>query len=216
MKSMIFQAVSFGALALGFLALGLRGVTTKKPFIIPARWLLVLILIGQAPMLVALGEDLWPGTHGLPWYESAAFLLFWAGFMVFIWQQMRGYMVIGLTDESFRDSLHHSLNKLNIPFEESLSRLRLPSLETELQVSVQAWAGSAMIRLKAKQQRAVLKQIVAEMSAYFSQTSVRTNLYTCVFYVLIGVTMLVMGTMLTYSRLSLQAEIQALRDPTPR
>jgi len=216
MKSIVFQAVCLGVLALSFLAEGLRGVITKKPFIVSGRWLFITIAIGQAPMLAVFVEDLLPGAHGLPWYQSAGFLLLWAGFLVFIWQQMSGYVVIGVTDESLRNSLHHSLNKLNIPFEESLSRLRLPSLEADLQVSAQSWMGSAMIRLKPKRQRAILKQIVAEMSTYFSQTSVRTNLYTCVFYAVAGVMMLVLGTMLTYWRLSLHAEMQALRDYVPR
>src|SRR5208283_3868035 len=42
----------FGTMALFLLIIGLRGVVTKKPFLISARWLLVLVLLGFSPLML--------------------------------------------------------------------------------------------------------------------------------------------------------------------
>jgi hypothetical protein len=42
----------FGVLALFFLVVGLRGIVSKKPFLISAQWLVALVLLALAPSLL--------------------------------------------------------------------------------------------------------------------------------------------------------------------
>ena len=71
--------------------------------------------------------------------------------------------------------------------------MRLTSIDADLQVSVQSWLGSGMIKVKQREHRSLLTEIVAEMNRYFSVSSAPIKLTTCVFYVVMGVLMVIGG-----------------------
>ena len=82
--------------------------------------------------------------------------------------------------------LLEALQKLQLPYEESLSLIRLTSIEADLQVSVQAWMGTGLIKVKQRTHRSVLREIVSAMNEYFRMSSVPTNIMPCVFFLVIG------------------------------
>lgn len=103
-----------------------------------------------------------------------------------------GYIAFGVTDVSFREGLLASLKKLNLDHEETMSILRLPTIGADLQVAVQSWIGTAQIKMKQRQFRRVLVDIVNNMNEYYQNSAVsKMNLTSCIFYVVMGVFLVV-------------------------
>lgn len=107
----------FAVMASFFLVIGLRGIVSKRPFVISARWLLILVVLGFAPgMLQSLQ---FPRITGEPGMLVALHLLvpiMLLVVLIFLYFTLRGYTAFGVTDISFRDGLTHSLKKLNLPY----------------------------------------------------------------------------------------------------
>ena len=180
-------SIMFGFLAAFFLIIGLRGILTRKPFLLSNRWLLVLMFATFIPVI------LFPFYFALPdmdltemdlmeWLNPALFTVI----LVMMCFALKGYVAYGVTDTSFREALLAALEKLQLPYEETLSTMRLTSIDADLQVSVQSWLGSGMIKVKQREHRSLLTEIVAEMNRYFSGSSTPIKLTTCIFYVVMG------------------------------
>ncbi len=190
----IMFPIMFGLLAAFFLVIGLRGIVTKKPFLLSNRWLLILMFITFVPVI------LFPFYFALPdmdltemdlmeWLNPAIFTVI----LVMMCFALKGYVAYGVTDTSFREALLAALEKLQLPYEETLSTMRLTSIDADLQVSVQSWLGSGMIKAKQREHRSLLTEIVAEMNRHFSVSSTPIKLTTCVFYVVMGGLMVIGG-----------------------
>ena len=130
----------FGTMALFFLVIGLRGIMTKKPFLISVGGCLFLIVLGFAPGIVQ--------AVLLPTSSNASGILTALRWMIpillivvifFLSLTLRGYMAFGVTDVSFREGLLAALKRLNLDHEETMSILRLPTIGADLQVAVQSW-----------------------------------------------------------------------------
>lgn len=106
---------------------------------------------------------------------------------------LKGYVAYGITDVSFREGLFAALQKLQLPYEETLSSIRLTSVEADLQVSVQSWIGSGMIKVKQSEHRSLLTEIVTAMNGHLRISSARANLTSCIFFVIMGIIMVAGG-----------------------
>ena len=107
--------------------------------------------------------------------------------------QLKGYVAFAITDTSFREALVAALQRLELPFEESLSAVRLTSVNADLQVAIQSWMGTGVIKIKQRAHRSVLEEIVDAMNEYFRTSSVSTNMITCVFLVVMGAAFPIVG-----------------------
>ena len=179
----------FGMMALFFLVIGLRGIVTKKPFLISTRWLLAAILLGLFPAMVqvvtlpriAVGSGM---VEAIRWLSPAILIVV----AIFLYFTLRGYTAFGVSDISFREGLLHSLKKLNLPYEETLSAVKLPTIGADLQVAVQSWIGTGQLKMKQRQFSTVLRDIVKGMNEYYQSGAVsKVNLTCCIFYAVIGV-----------------------------
>lgn len=193
----VFGAV-FVIIAIWFLAIGLRGIITKRPTIFPARrnfWLMALCLLPSFifPAQFLLNRQ----TASLPYLALLFPLLLYCPLLVLMWKAMRGYIIIGITEESLRDALHDALEKLQLPFEESLAKLRLTTLDADLSVAMQAWMGTAQLRIKGTRHDEVLKKIAEAMNDSLAHSSTRMNLTTNIFYVITGVTLIILAIFLS-------------------
>jgi len=119
----------------------------------------------------------------IAWFSLATLVCF----AVFMWIILRGYFVFAVTDSSLRDALFASLNKLQLPYEESLGVVELPSLGAHLQVSIQAWAATAQIKMKEWRFRGVLSDIVRGMKEHYRTSASPVNPTCCIPYVMIGI-----------------------------
>ncbi len=185
----VFFPIVFGLMASFFLVVGLRGWISNKPFVISSRWLLIMVLLAVSPgMLQSLGLTRPVGEPGALIALHLLLPIMLVVILIFLYFTLRGYTAFGVTDTSFREALLYSLKKLGLPYEETLSAIRLPTQGADLQVAVQAWIGTAQLKMKQRQFGAVLKDIVNGMNEYYQSGAVsKVNLTCCIFYAVIGV-----------------------------
>jgi hypothetical protein len=170
-----------------FLVTGLWCLITKKPLIFPARykfWLLATLLsLYVIPMF--------PISFG-KYADEISTLLFILVFLIAIvyllyeWKNMRGYIVMGITNKTFQHSLRHILNALELPFEESLSRLKLTTVNNELQVTSRSWLGENQFKLKELQHTEILEKIADSIRDYFATSLIKVNVAVCILNVIIA------------------------------
>ena len=119
----------------------------------------------------------------------------------YVWKQMTGYTVIGVYDETFRDALTTALSKLNLPFQETVSKILLVELKADLQATVTAWAGMAQIRIKQREHSHYTKHIATEMNNYYKETPVKVNKSAFISYLAIGVLLLIAAAVFITSQI---------------
>ena len=185
----ILAPIWFGIMAIFLFAIGLRGILTKRPFLVSNRWVLAIMFVSFTPGIL-IGFFL-PG--------SAPFAVKWLNPMIFtvvlvmMCFALKGYVAYAITDTSFRDALLTSLQKLELPYEETLSTILLTSVEADLQVSIQSWMGAGQIKVKQREHSLLLKKIAAAMNEYFRVSAAATNLTSCIFFLVMGILMVIGG-----------------------
>ena len=188
----------FVMMGLVFIAIGGRGIATRKPFLLSARWFLGISLIGLAPGVVMPFLFASPRTGGaldvLPWLNPAMLVVV----AISMWLSLRGYMAFGVTDGSFREGLLAALDELQLPHEETLGSMKLPSVGADLQISVQSAMGMGQLRAKQRRHAALLADVVAAMNRYFQSTTVEFNLAGSLLYCVLGVFILIAAGVLAF------------------
>lgn len=179
----------FVIMAAFFLIIGLRVILTKRPFSMSNKWMFWMLCLVFMPIILQPLYFPASNTDYMLWLNSAIF----AVSLVMSYFALKGYVVYGVVDTTFREALLSSLDKLNLPYEESLSSVRLTSIEVDLQVSVQSWMGIGQLKSKKHVHSPQLTEIVSNMNEHFQITSASINLTTCIFFVIMGVLMLIGG-----------------------
>jgi len=160
----IYFPLVFACMAFFFLFIGIKVVISKRPLFMPSRYFFALIVLAFSPQFVTMVDiflkDL-PGKIGLIFLISH---ILFVCLLVFFWILMKGYMAIGVSDDSFRDAIHFSLKRINQPFEEKLSAIKLTAINANLQIAIQPWVGSAQIRLKQSKDTKLLAEIIAGLN----------------------------------------------------
>jgi hypothetical protein len=170
------------------LAIGLRGLIGRRPFLLPARsgfWLIVLLFV--PPLLSPLPFSIVDGIESRGLVSFLITLLMVAVLLTMVWKQTSGYMVFGVGEDPFRYSLQTTLKKLNLPFEESLSRVRLTTLEADLQVGIQSWMATAYLRMKQPQHIDSFKRIINSLREDVATANAQFNPTMCYFYIVFGI-----------------------------
>ena len=184
--NMIYSAVMFGVVGVSILVIGLRGLVTQRPFLFSARWFLFFMLPILLGPVATLFTRPFPSSRPLEMMDWLPFLIM-PIIATALWLQMKGYVAFAVTAKSFRDGLLAALERLQLPFEESLSSVRLTSVEAELQVAVQSWMGSGQIKVRPGRQGPLLKKIVQAMKEHFRTATVETNMISCVYFLILGI-----------------------------
>lgn len=185
----IMLPIMFGVMAAFFLILGLRGIITRTPYLLSNRWLLLVMFIAFVPSIIMPFFFTIYDMDLMDWLNPAIFTVV----LVMMFFALKGYAAYGITDTTFREALLAALEKLQLPYEESLSSIRLTSIDADLQVAIQTWLGSGMIKIKQREHRSLLPEIAAEMNKHFSLSSGPIKLITFIFYVIMGVLMVIGG-----------------------
>lgn len=185
----ILAPIWFGIMAIFLFAIGLRGILTKRPFLVSNRWLLAIMFVSFTPGILI--GFLLPGDSPfiIKWLNPMIFTVI----LVMMCFALKGYVAYAVTDTSFRDALLTSLQKLELPYEETLSTILLTSVEADLQVSIQSWMGAGQIKVKQRGHSLLLKKIAAAMNEYFRSSAAATNLTSCIFFLVMGILMVVGG-----------------------
>jgi hypothetical protein len=176
-------------MALFFLYIGVKVVASKKPLLLSAKVFFLFMVLAFSPQLMNLFEMHSSEVDiGLIAYLSPLMFLVLLGFF---WIQMKGYMAIGISDDSFRNSLHYALNQNNIQFVEQLSSIKLTDINAELQVAVQDWVGTGQLKLKKSKDKYLMARLVSSINEYFTLNNVKPNNTTSIFYIVIGLIMFI-------------------------
>lgn len=187
----IMFPITFGITAIFSFYIGLRGILTKKPFMISNRWFLATILVVFIPLPVILVPLLSASGSSSDMHFMKWLIAILCGLVLFViltvWYSLRGYVVYGVTNVSFQEALLAALEKLQLPYAESLSAIRLTSIQADLQVSVQSWMGTGIVKVKQRAHRSALREIVNTMNEYFRTSSVSTNMIPCIIFLVMGV-----------------------------
>ena len=205
----IFSIV-FVIVGIYFLIIGLRGVITKKPLVFAAKSSFWLVALFFSPGIVQALYSFWDlfysslaDAEGFDWsvysflkllssfeWSYVLLLLFplliYPVILAFFWRQARGYTVLGITDDSFRQALYTVLKDLQLPFEERLSKLHLTSLDADLEANVAGWMGVANLRIKQREHQETLERVANGLKHYFAGSRVSVNMITCVYYIILG------------------------------
>ena len=182
----IFFPILFGIISIFFLVIALRGIFTRRPFLVSSRWLLCLVFISIIPAIILYIFLPITSSFLLRWFTPVLFTVI----LVMMYIMVKGFSAFGVSDITFREALITTLNKLQLSHEESLSSIRLSSVEADLQVSIHSWIGTGMIKVKQREHRALLTQIVSEMNSHFRMSSTPSNLTPCILYMILGMLML--------------------------
>jgi hypothetical protein len=192
-----------GIMGLCLLAISFRLFQTKRPFLFPARWFAAIIMLAFCPMIFSIIEmtsDKIDRDY-IEWSGMSTPLLL-AGMLItmliIMFIQMNGYMAIGATEESIRSALHGALERLNLPFRESLSRFQLTTIGVDLQASMQDWLGIVSIKINNRRHRSTLKSIAQATNEQLASVSGNINRRGAVFYGVMGALQVVLAiSMLT-------------------
>jgi len=176
-------------LSILLLALGMRGLVWRKPFVLHSRWQFCLVVISMLPgILLPAWLAFTESTQSQGFVSLFLWLnpLFFCCLLMMMWFQLKGYLVFGVTDQTFREALVYALDKLAIPYEERLSAMHLPSVDADLQVAVQSWMGVGQIKTKKAKDTAILHQIVDAMSEDFKTSPTKSPIITSLFQTISG------------------------------
>lgn len=176
MKPHLFILLSFmGARAAVWGMIGLRGLLTRKPFVVSFRlriaaWAILMGHLFFMFLYLSGGGSKTPGAV----VGDAAVLVFWTILVIFISPVLwSGLSVYGATDASFRAGLLVSLTKLNLTYEENSTGLRLPTIKKDLVLTAPGtmWkAGS--VDMKQRDYQGVLRDIAKGMNEYYRSEAV--------------------------------------------
>jgi len=195
----VLMPATVGVIAVAFIGLGLYALVRRRPFVIHARWLLALAVLAFSPSIFMQLSFFFGGDHAVREGLSTASLLSVLSLLVaigFMALQMRGFIVMGTTQESFREALMSACSGLHLEAVESLSSIRLPGVPAELQVAVQGWMGTGQLRLRHGGRPKLLADIARGMGAYFNAAPVKTNMITSIIYLVMGLLLSAMGVFL--------------------
>ncbi len=198
---LVIEGILLLLMSLLVMALGIKGLTKKRPLIFSSRWIMTIMIAGFLPALLQSFSFI-----SIPWEEMSLFSIIMPAIMglmfiiiVFMaWKQLNGYMIFGISDETFHNALIYALNKLNLTFQETVSKIKLVELNADLQAAVTEPMGTAQIRIKQSQHAHHVKEIVAVMNEYYDTNPVKLNPLPFIIYLILGILLLVtlvaMGT----------------------
>jgi len=193
----------FVLMAVYFAGIGGAVLVRRKPLIISSGWFISFFILLLAPEMassvVAFVERikenaanfrdvsmiLFAGMADV-WLELLFLLTFSIIYLVFLRIRMRQYTFIGVNEEAIRDAIHYGLQKLEISCKETRAWIKLPELNTRLQIKMRSWGSEGEIKIKDRLQRAFLKKLVKHMRIYFREQNVPTKKAAAIQYLIVG------------------------------
>ncbi len=182
---LIGYAILIGVVAIFFLVLSFRGLIYKKPYLISTKWSFAVVVSCFLPqalnsLFLTNRVSAGLGLNGIAFFVILCVVMYWS--MV----NRKAYAAYGITSDAFREALHSVLKNKGLAFEETLSSLKLPEKSAELQISIQGWIGTGMIRIKDKKDNQLLDDVVRGLNDYYQKHETPVNYVIFVFYLIFG------------------------------
>jgi hypothetical protein len=181
-----------GIFAISLLVIGVRMLVVRRPILFPARLLACIFAFGFSPMLISSADFIFGDLSG--YTDRAGIFMLLAGLVIIViaLQSMSGYAAIGVTPDSLRGALQSALQQLNLPYQESLSRIKLTTIGADLKLSISGSFSIVYISVNKRQHKPILKSIIQVMKQQFASVPGRINLKAGVFLCSIGLVMVVL------------------------
>jgi len=201
---MILYALGFvtTAFAVYIIYIGSLGLIKRHPLLFPSHhYMFFMFAIFLLILMVTFLPILEGKTYGNPLFSIVPFvnLVLVALWAFMLRQQMSGYMILGVYDDTFRDALMFALKKLNFAFQENISKIKLIDLHADLQASVASWMGIAQINIKQSQHSRSVHSIAATMREYYKDESIKVNYLAFILYLVMGIAVLVLVGVIAFS-----------------
>jgi len=190
----MWMPLTLGLMALGAFGVAARGLATNRPFVYsPRTFLAVITAVFWANFVLAVQHSLRAplpsgGIAIAPLVVPAGLAFLMLALLV----QFRGFLAVGITGPLFREALFVSIKKLGLPFEQHFSIVRLPSVQTEFQMSVHNWTGTAQIKLRRVRGRRALRDIARGMNDYFQSRKIGASSISSIYYFALAVMLAIM------------------------
>jgi hypothetical protein len=171
----LMMSLVLGICGTGYLFIALRGLITRRPFLISDR---VAKLFSAFVWLIFACTTIpdWEISH---WWVIVLLLSGLTVVLLRVRSMKRGYAVYGVTSESLEQGLLNSLTNLNLPYEKTFGGWRLSAIGDDLELTVSLW-GIWSMTMKQRQSDSVLRDITREMSEYYRKgplVELNTNLF---------------------------------------
>lgn len=98
---------------------------------------------------------------------------------------MKGYLLLGITKDSFRVPLLQSLKNMNLDYEETIYGIKISPDDVLIQCNIQAQVGMAQLFCD-KNNSDLLGKIVSNMRDIYNADKVETKYYSSIFYLILG------------------------------
>lgn len=179
-------------LAVFHLGVGLKVYESDKPIILPLRYRSYAALLVFLPTVVILVTSLIVEFDAFVAYFLVPSQVVPAAMVVWMWM-MKGYQVFGVTDETFRRALRHSLERLKLSYKETQTGIRVMQGDVNLEISVSSLEGTVAIRPKDSGDNPLLQDIITSMSCYYSESDINAKNRTLLVYLGVGLFCLVLS-----------------------
>ncbi|MEA2095119.1 MAG: hypothetical protein U9P73_00310, partial [Candidatus Cloacimonadota bacterium] len=129
------------------LYIGLKIILGKKPIVINSEWLFIMIIIMYIPLLIipTIIDFL---NSEIVYFETSLIFVLFIVLVVYMRRILNGYQLIGINGDTFQQCLSHSLDNLNIKYEEKLNKIIITDSNLTILCSMQSWVGQAQIQFK--------------------------------------------------------------------
>lgn len=181
-------------LIVGFflLYIGLKIIIGKKPIIMNSKWLLIMLIILYIPLLIIpIGIDF--VNSDLDYFETSLALILFIVLVVFIRRALNGYQLIGINGDTFQECLSHSLDNLNIEYEEKLNKIIIPNNDLTILCSMQSWSGQAQVQFKGNKDKEFINSLIKEIKRYMKSNEIILMKMPAFFYSIIGIIAIAMS-----------------------
>ena len=129
----------------------------------------------------------------IEYFDTSLALILFVVLVVYMRRILNGYQLIGINGDTFQECLSHSLDNLNIEYEEKLNKIIITNNDLTILCSMQSWVGQTQIQFKGNKDKKFINSLINEIKRY-----IRTNEITFVkmpgfFYAIMGVISIVMS-----------------------
>ena len=181
-------------MALCFIFIGGKIMITKKPIIYNSKWMFMLIFICYVPIIFYHLKEAYPFDKSTFSDFSSPFILFL--FLVYLWFVLKGYSLLGVKSDSFRNALVYALQKSDIKYTETFNKIILTDYNSAINIGMQSWMGTGQLRWKTKDALKEKTELINNIREYYKNNEEKPSLITPIFYLIFGITVLVMGIMM--------------------
>jgi hypothetical protein len=175
--------------------LGISGaiVLRKRPLLIRGSLLAWGLLVVAAPIVLAMLLV----ANAVAEVEVTCLSALQIGVLaIMVWaagRAMQGYLIIGTSEETFRDALRSALARLGLPFEETVMGFTLTSLHETLRTHIAPRLGSGQFQMKSSAHREIVPGIAEAVEQYLRVDTSPPEMVAAAVYGVAGLVVLVLA-----------------------